>query len=109
MGRIADAFDEARDENRAALVIYICAGDPDLATTEDLVVAAAEVTVGLAILVAVFRRRSTANVDTLDPSISFGTHVSMAIELGQPTYPNKPLSTISSTQVDPLRRTYFKR
>lgn len=30
-----------------------------------MVVAAAEVTVGLAILVAVFRRRSTANVDTL--------------------------------------------
>jgi NADH-quinone oxidoreductase subunit K len=30
-----------------------------------MVVAAAEVTVGLAILVAVFRRRSTANVDDL--------------------------------------------
>ena len=30
-----------------------------------MVVAAAEVTVGLAILVAVFRRRVTANVDTL--------------------------------------------
>lgn len=30
-----------------------------------MVVAAAEVTVGLAILVAVFRRRSTANVDAL--------------------------------------------
>jgi NADH-quinone oxidoreductase subunit K len=30
-----------------------------------MVVAAAEVTVGLAILVAVFRRRSTANVDEL--------------------------------------------
>ena len=30
-----------------------------------MVVAAAEVTVGLAILVAVFRRRSTANVDVL--------------------------------------------
>ena len=30
-----------------------------------IVVAAAEVTVGLAILVAVFRRRSTANVDEL--------------------------------------------
>jgi NADH-quinone oxidoreductase subunit K len=29
------------------------------------VVAAAEVTIGLAILVAVFRRRSTANVDEL--------------------------------------------
>jgi len=30
-----------------------------------MVVAAAEVTVGLAILVAVFRRRATANVDAL--------------------------------------------
>jgi NADH-quinone oxidoreductase subunit K len=30
-----------------------------------MVVAAAEVTIGLAILVAVFRRRSTANVDAL--------------------------------------------
>ncbi len=30
-----------------------------------IVVAAAEVTIGLAILVAVFRRRSTANVDEL--------------------------------------------
>lgn len=30
-----------------------------------MVVAAAEVTIGLAILVAVFRRRATANVDTL--------------------------------------------
>ena len=42
MGRIADAFDKARSENRAALVIYLCAGDPDLQSTEDLVVAAAE-------------------------------------------------------------------
>ena len=42
MGRIADAFDRARNENRAALVIYLCAGDPDLDTTVDLVVAAAE-------------------------------------------------------------------
>lgn len=42
MGRIADAFAQARSENRAALVIYMCAGDPDLPTTEDLVVAAAE-------------------------------------------------------------------
>ena len=42
MGRIADAFDNARKENRAALVIYLCAGDPDLGTTADLVVAAAE-------------------------------------------------------------------
>ena len=42
MGRIADAFDQARNEGRAALVIYLCAGDPDLQSTEDLVVAAAE-------------------------------------------------------------------
>lgn len=42
MGRIADAFANAKNENRAALVIYLCAGDPDLATTENLVVAAAE-------------------------------------------------------------------
>ena len=42
MGRIADAFANAKSENRAALVIYLCAGDPDLRTTEDLVVAAAE-------------------------------------------------------------------
>ncbi len=42
MGRIADAFANAKNENRAALVIYLCAGDPDLRTTEDLVVAAAE-------------------------------------------------------------------
>ncbi len=42
MGRIADAFDNARKEGRSALVIYLCAGDPDLSTTADLVVAAAE-------------------------------------------------------------------
>ncbi len=42
MGRIADAFENARKENRAALVIYLCAGDPDASTTADLVVAAAE-------------------------------------------------------------------
>ena len=42
MGRIARAFENARNENRAALVIYVCAGDPDLTTTADLVVAAAE-------------------------------------------------------------------
>ena len=42
MGRIADAFDNARKEGRSALVIYLCAGDPDLSTTANLVVAAAE-------------------------------------------------------------------
>ncbi len=33
MGRLSDAFAKARGENRAALVIYLCAGDPDLPTT----------------------------------------------------------------------------
>jgi tryptophan synthase alpha chain len=42
VGRIADAFEHARNENRAALVIYICAGDPSLEATADLVIAAAE-------------------------------------------------------------------
>ena len=42
MSRINEAFARAKAEGRAALVIYLCAGDPDLATTEELVVAAAE-------------------------------------------------------------------
>jgi len=42
VSRIADAFARAKDEGRAALVIYLCAGDPDLETTVELVVAAAE-------------------------------------------------------------------
>ena len=42
MSRIARAFATAQRENRAALVIYLCAGDPDLDTTVDLVLAAAE-------------------------------------------------------------------
>jgi len=42
VGRIIEAFEKARSENRAALLIYLCAGDPDAATTADLVVAAAE-------------------------------------------------------------------
>jgi len=42
VGRIAEAFQNARNENRAALVIYLCAGDPDLNATTDLVLAAAE-------------------------------------------------------------------
>jgi tryptophan synthase alpha chain len=42
VGRIAEAFERAQRQDRAALVIYICAGDPDLETTADLVVAAAE-------------------------------------------------------------------
>lgn len=42
MGRIDQAFSRAQGEGRAALVIYLCAGDPDLAATPRLVVAAAE-------------------------------------------------------------------
>ena len=42
MGRITDAFERARAEERAALVVYLCAGDPDLPTTVDLVVACAD-------------------------------------------------------------------
>ncbi|MCA9582929.1 MAG: tryptophan synthase subunit alpha, partial [Myxococcales bacterium] len=42
VGRIAKAFDRANREGRSALVIYLCAGDPDLSTTVDLVVGAAE-------------------------------------------------------------------
>lgn len=40
--RIADAFARARDEDRAALVIYLPAGFPDLATSEACLLAAAE-------------------------------------------------------------------
>lgn len=42
MGRISEAFARAKQENRAALVVYLCAGDPDLETTVRLVLAAAE-------------------------------------------------------------------
>ena len=42
MSRIRAAFDRARAENRAALIPYLCAGDPDLDTTYELVLAAAE-------------------------------------------------------------------
>jgi tryptophan synthase alpha chain len=42
MSRLADAFARTRMERRPALVIYLCAGDPDLATTASLVRAAAE-------------------------------------------------------------------
>ncbi|MCC7534710.1 MAG: tryptophan synthase subunit alpha [Deltaproteobacteria bacterium] len=34
--RLRAAFDRARAENRAALVVYLCGGDPDLATTPAL-------------------------------------------------------------------------
>ena len=42
MSRISAAFARARAENRAALVVYVTAGDPDLPTTARLIVAAAE-------------------------------------------------------------------
>ena len=42
MSRLADAFARAAAEDRAALVIYLCAGDPSLALTPRLIVAAAE-------------------------------------------------------------------
>ena len=42
MGRLAQAFARAHGENRAALVAYLCAGDPDLATTTRLIRAAAD-------------------------------------------------------------------
>lgn len=40
--RIAQAFARARAENRAALVIYLCAGDRELSWTPKLIAAAAE-------------------------------------------------------------------
>ncbi len=42
MGRLVEAFASAAAQHRAALVIYLCAGDPSLDATVDLVVAAAE-------------------------------------------------------------------
>lgn len=39
MSRIGAAFHEARDQGRAALLVYLMAGDPDLATTESLALA----------------------------------------------------------------------
>lgn len=42
MGRIQEAFDRAAREDRAALVIYLCAGDPNLAATPRLVRAIAD-------------------------------------------------------------------
>jgi tryptophan synthase alpha chain len=42
MSRLARAFATAKRENRAALVIYLCAGDPDLDSTVELMLAAAE-------------------------------------------------------------------
>ncbi len=42
MSRLADVFEKTRRENRAALVIYLCAGDPSLELTPRLVLAASE-------------------------------------------------------------------
>jgi tryptophan synthase alpha chain len=42
MSRLTGVFDRAREEGRSALVIYLCAGDPHLGLTPDLVLAAAE-------------------------------------------------------------------
>lgn len=42
MGRISDAMVKAAGEDRAALIIYLCAGDPSLDATPALVRAAAE-------------------------------------------------------------------
>jgi tryptophan synthase alpha chain len=42
MGRLSLAFDRARREGRAALVVYLCVGDPDLETSVKLMLAAAE-------------------------------------------------------------------
>jgi tryptophan synthase alpha chain len=42
MGRLNDAFARAKHENRAALIAYFCAGDPDAETSVAVAVAAAE-------------------------------------------------------------------
>lgn len=42
MGRISQAMQTAEAENRAALIIYLCAGDPDLQSTPSLVKAIAD-------------------------------------------------------------------
>lgn len=42
MSRITAALERAAAEKRPALITYLCAGDPDLASTPDLVVAVAE-------------------------------------------------------------------
>lgn len=41
MSRIVDAFERAKAENRAALITYLCAGDPNLEESPDLFLAAA--------------------------------------------------------------------
>ena len=42
MNRLERHFQQARAAKRKSLVVYLCAGDPDLATTERLVPALAE-------------------------------------------------------------------
>jgi tryptophan synthase alpha chain len=42
VSRLQDAFTKANHEERAALVAYFCAGDPDAETTVEVAVAAAE-------------------------------------------------------------------
>lgn len=42
MNRILAAFSAARSENRGALVVYVCAGDPSLEVTRDVVLAIAQ-------------------------------------------------------------------
>lgn len=42
MNRLESVLEESRRTGRKALVVYLCAGDPDLATTERLVPALAE-------------------------------------------------------------------
>ena len=42
MSRIHEAFGKAKAEGRGALIIYVCAGDPSLEATRDIVLAIAE-------------------------------------------------------------------
>lgn len=42
MGRIGKALERAKEEKRAAFIAYLCAGDPDLDTTAELVLACAK-------------------------------------------------------------------
>ncbi len=54
MDRIADSFARARREGRAAFVAYLCAGDPDFATS-----------------LAVCRAALEAGVDVLELGVAF--------------------------------------
>jgi tryptophan synthase alpha chain len=42
MGRLADTFDHLREAGRGGLVAYVTAGDPDAATSEEILVALAD-------------------------------------------------------------------